>query len=125
MAMTKQIPTDIDAYVERFPKPVRQRLQQMRRTIQKAAPRARETISYRMPAFIFLDRNLVYFAAHTSHIGFYPGAGGVAAFEHELARYKRAKGSIQFPFDEPLPLALVSRIVKFRVRQNRARQKQT
>lgn len=125
MAMTKRIPQSIDAYVDRFSQPARQRLQQMRRTIQKAAPQAQETISYRMPAFTFLDRNLVYFAAHTSHIGFYPGAGAVAAFEKQLSPYKRAKGSIQFPFDKPLPLALVTRIVRFRVTQNRARRKRS
>lgn len=76
-----------------------------------------------MAAFTFLERNLVYFAAHTSHIGFYPGAGAVAAFEKQLARYRRAKGSIQFPFTKPLPLALVRRIVKFRVKQNLARKR--
>jgi uncharacterized protein YdhG (YjbR/CyaY superfamily) len=121
--MSKRIPKDIDAYVAGFPKHVRQRLQHLRRAIRKAAPQAEETISYRMAALTFLDRNLVYFAAHTSHIGFYPGAGAVAAFAKQLAAYKRAKGSIQFPFDRPLPVALVGRIVKFRVKQNRARKK--
>ncbi len=124
MAMNQRIPKNIDKYVERFPKHVQQLLQQMRRTIQAAAPQARETISYRMPA-LTLDRILVYFAAHTSHIGFYPGAGAIAAFQKELSAYKRAKGSVQFPFDQGLPLGLVRRIVKFRVKQNLSKRKQT
>jgi uncharacterized protein YdhG (YjbR/CyaY superfamily) len=116
MAMNSAIPKDIDAYVERFPKQVQRLLTQMRRTIQAAAPQAKETISYRMPAFTS-DRILVWFAAHTGHIGFYPGAGAIAAFQKQLAAYKSAKGSVQFPFDEPLPLALVRRIVQSRVKQ--------
>jgi uncharacterized protein YdhG (YjbR/CyaY superfamily) len=124
MAMNQAIPKSIDDYVDRFPKHVRQLLQKMRRTIQAAAPQAKETISYRMPAFT-LDRILVYFAAHRSHIGFYPGAGAIAAFRKQLSAYKGAKGSVQFPFAEPLPLALVRRIVKFRVKQNVSKQKRT
>jgi uncharacterized protein YdhG (YjbR/CyaY superfamily) len=116
MAMSGALPKDIDDYVDRFPRHVQRLLTQMRRTIQAAAPQARETISYRMPAFA-LDRMLVWFAAHTGHIGFYPGAGGIAAFRKDLSRYKSAKGSVQFPFDEPLPVALVRRIVTFRVNQ--------
>jgi uncharacterized protein YdhG (YjbR/CyaY superfamily) len=122
MAMNQAIPKNIDDYVDRFPKHVRQLLQKMRRTIQAAAPQAKETISYRMPAFT-LDRILVYFAAHRSHIGFYPGAGAIAAFRKQLSAYKGAKGSVQFPFAEPLPLTLVRRIVKFRVKQNLSKQK--
>jgi len=114
--MSSALPKDIDDYVDRFPRHVQRLLTQMRRTVQAAAPQARETISYRMPAFR-LDRMLVWFAAHTGHIGFYPGAGAIAAFQNELAAYTRAKGSVQFPFDEPLPLALVRRIVTFRVKQ--------
>lgn len=122
MAMTTAIPKNIEAYVRRFPKRVQQLLQQMRRAIRAAAPRATETISYRMPAFR-LDRILVYFAAHKGHIGFYPGAAAVATFRKELSAYKGAKGSVQFPFDRALPLGLVRRIVKFRVKQNLSRMK--
>jgi len=89
----------------------------MRATIRNAAPGATETISYGIPAFK-TSRMLVWYAAFSNHIGFYPGAGGVAHFKKDLSGYKSAKGSIQFPFDEPLPLALVTRIVKFRVRAN-------
>jgi uncharacterized protein YdhG (YjbR/CyaY superfamily) len=117
MAMHSGIPKNIDDYVDRFPKHVQRLLAQMRRTIRAAAPQAKETISYRMPAFT-LDRILVWFAAHTGHIGFYPGAGAIAAFQKQLAAFKRAKGSVQFPFDKRLPVALVRRIVKFRVRQS-------
>ena len=89
----------------------------MRLTIRKAAPNAREEISYGIPTFI-LDGNLVWFAAFKSHIGFYPGVSRIAAFRKKLSGYKVAKGSVQFPFDKPLPLALVSRIVKFRVKES-------
>jgi uncharacterized protein YdhG (YjbR/CyaY superfamily) len=124
MAMNSAIPKDIDDYVARFPKHAQRLLTQMRRTIQAAAPQAKETISYRMPAFT-LDRMLVWFAAHKGHIGFYPGAGAIAAFRKELSAYKGAKGSVQFPFEESLPLALVRRIVKFRVKQNVSKVKQS
>lgn len=88
----------------------------MRLTIRKVAPKATETISYQIPAFR-LDRILVWFAAHANHIGFYPGASAIAAFKKELSEYKSAKGSVQFPFDEPLPLSLIARIVKYRVKE--------
>ena len=117
MVMNKKTAKNIDDYVDRFPKEAQQRLQKMRMTIKKAAPKAKEAISYGIPAFT-LDRNLVWFAAYKSHIGFYPGASAIAAFKKELSPYKGAKGSVQFPFDEPLPLVLVSRIVKFRVKQS-------
>ena len=111
------IPKDIEGYISRHPKQVQQRLQQMRRTIRKAAPGAKETISYRIPAFT-LNGLLVWFAAFRNHVGFYPRAEAIVAFQKELRAYKTAKGSIQFPHDKPLPLALVSRIVKYRVAQN-------
>ena len=107
----------VDDYIARFPAAVQRRLKQMRATIRKAAPGATETISYGIPAFK-TSRMLVWYAAFSNHIGFYPGAGGIAHFKKELSSYKFAKGSIRFPFDEPLPLALVTRIVKFRVRAN-------
>jgi uncharacterized protein YdhG (YjbR/CyaY superfamily) len=115
--MTKKTPKNFSDYADRFPKDVQQLLQKMRRTVKKAAPQAKETISYGIPAFT-LNAMLVWFAAFKTHIGFYPRASAIAAFKKELSAYKRAKGSVQFPLDEPLPLALVSRIVKFRVKQN-------
>ena len=117
MATSKKIANGIDDYVDRFPEQVRQRLTQMRQTIRKAAPKAEEAISYGIPSFK-LGGSLVWFAGYKRHIGFYPGSAAVAAFKKELSAYKGAKGSVQFPLDKPLPLALVSRIVKFRVKQN-------
>ena len=120
--MNKKTPNNIDDYVDRFPKEVQQLLKRMRLTIKKAAPKAKETISYGIPAFR-LDGLLVWFAAFKNHIGFYPRASAIAAFQKELSAYKWAKGSVQFPLDEPLPLALVSRMVKFRVKENLSKKK--
>ena len=107
----------IDEYIDGFPVDVQSRLRKLRSTIQRAAPMATERIAYRIPTF-YLDGNLVHFAAFERHIGFYPGPSGIAAFQDALAKYKNAKGSVQFPHDEPLPLALVTKIVKFRVAEN-------
>jgi uncharacterized protein YdhG (YjbR/CyaY superfamily) len=113
---------DFDGYARRFPKDVQQRLRSMRATIAAAAPGATETISYGMPAFA-LDGILVSFGAYAGHIGFYPGASGIASFKKDLSGYTSAKGSVQFPLDEPLPLALVTRIVTYRVKERRAKRK--
>ncbi len=107
----------IDTYIAQFPVDVQALLHQLRQTIQKAAPSATEAISYQIPTFK-LNGNLVHFAGFKKHIGFYPGAAGIAAFQDELAGYKSAKGSVQFPLDKALPLALVAQIVRFRVAQN-------
>ncbi|MGH7737644.1 MAG: iron chaperone [Candidatus Tyrphobacter sp.] len=107
---------EVTAYIECFPSNVRRLLRTMRATIRKAAPKAQETISYGIPAYK-QRRVLVWFAAHTNHVGFYPGASGIRAFKKDLARYTSAKGSVQFRFDEPLPLALITRMVKFRARE--------
>jgi uncharacterized protein YdhG (YjbR/CyaY superfamily) len=108
-------PADIDDYISRFPEEVQTLLRKMRLTIGKAAPSAEEAISYDVPAFALRGKKLVWFAAFKSHIGFYPGAAAIAAFKKDLSQYKTAKGSVQFPFNDPLPLDLVSRIVKFRL----------
>ena len=107
----------IDTYIAQFPDDVQARLQQLRKTILKLAPGATEAMSYQIPTFK-LNGNLVHFAAFKKHIGFYPGAAGIAAFQDELAGYKSAKGSVQFPLDQALPLDLVKKIVEFRVAQN-------
>ena len=109
--------TAIDEYIAQFPPDVREKLQQIRAVIKEAAPEATEKIGYQMPAF-YLNGNLVYFAAFKHHIGFYPAPRGIAAFQEELSQYKGAKGSVQFPLDRPLPLELISRIVKFRAQEN-------
>ena len=111
------IPLNVDEYISTYPKDVQQVLLQLRALIKKAAPGATELISYRMPAYK-LNGILVYFAAHKNHIGFYATPTGHKAFIKDLAVYKSGKGSVQFPLDKPLPKALITRIVKFRVQQN-------
>jgi len=105
-------------YIAAFPKGTQDLLMQLRTTIKKAAPQAEEVLSYQMPAYKF-HGILVYFAGHKHHIGFYPTSSGIEAFKQELSVYKGAKGSVQFPLDQPLPLRLISQIVKFRVIENR------
>jgi uncharacterized protein YdhG (YjbR/CyaY superfamily) len=117
MAASRKTPKNFDDYLDGFPKDAQQRLKQMRLTIKKAASKSKETISYGIPAFT-LNGMLVWFAAFKNHIGFYPRTSAIAAFKKELSGYKGAKGSVQFPFDKPLPLSLISRIVKFRVKEN-------
>ncbi len=109
----------VDDYIASFPPDVRRLLKQLRSIIREAAPRAEEKIAYRMPAYS-LKGALVYFAAHPNHIGFYPG-GVVAQFKDVLSKYKTSKGTIQLPLDEPLPVALIRKIVKARVKQNLAK----
>jgi uncharacterized protein YdhG (YjbR/CyaY superfamily) len=108
---------NIDDYIAAYPPKIRTRLKAMRATIRKHAPGATEKISYRIPTF-YLNGNLVHFAGFDHHVGFYPGAAGIAKFADALDDYERGKGSVQFPHDEPLPLDLVATIVKFRVEQN-------
>jgi uncharacterized protein YdhG (YjbR/CyaY superfamily) len=113
-------PQSIDEYIASFPPAVQTLLQRVRAAIQRAAPRATETIKYRLPTFV-LHGNLVHFGAFTHHIGFYALPSGNAKFRTELAKYPSGKGSIQFPLDRPIPFALIGRIVKFRAQENIAR----
>lgn len=108
---------DIDEYIARFPEEVRAILDKVRTTIRQAAPRAQEVISYQMPAFR-QHGVLVYFAAWKQHIGLYPPISGDKALEKAAARYAGPKGNLQFPLDEPIPYALIERIVKLRVKQD-------
>jgi uncharacterized protein YdhG (YjbR/CyaY superfamily) len=117
MKAKRVTPNDIDEYVAAFSSDIKERLEAIRTTIKKAAPLAEERISYQIPTFA-LHGNLVHFAAFTKHIGFYPGAAGVKAFTKELAAFETGKGSVQLPLDKPIPHALLTRIVKFRVQQN-------
>jgi uncharacterized protein YdhG (YjbR/CyaY superfamily) len=105
---------EIDKYIAGFPKETQKLLEQLRKTINKAAPEAEEVISYGMPAFK-QKGILVYFAGYEKHIGFYPTSSPIVIFREELSPYKKGKGSIQFPLDKPLPLKLITEIVKFRV----------
>ncbi len=114
------IPKDVDEYIARFPRDVREIMENIRLTIKTAAPAAEEKISYQMPTF-YLHGNLVHFAVWKKHIGFYPTSSGTEKFQKELSVYKGAKGSVQFPLDEPMPYALIGRIVQFRVKENLAK----
>lgn len=109
--------TSTDEYIATFPKETQKILQEVRAAIKVAAPEAVEKISYQMPTF-YLKGNLVHFAAWKNHIGFYPTPSGTKEFERELSAYESAKGSVRFPIDQPMPLKLIARIVKFRVAEN-------
>jgi uncharacterized protein YdhG (YjbR/CyaY superfamily) len=117
---TTKAPKNIDEYISGYPVSVQQKLEAIRSAIKKAVPEAEEKISYQMPAFT-LNGILVYFAAHTNHIGFYPTSTGVEAFKDELTNYKCTRGTIQFPFEEQLPLDLITRIVIYRSNENSLR----
>lgn len=112
------IAKNTDDYIASFPLETQVILTQVRSTIQKAAPEAEESISYAMPTFKLNGKPLVYFAGYKNHIGFYATPTGHEAFEKELAIYKQGKGSVQFPINKPMPLDLIERIVKFRVKEN-------
>lgn len=112
----------IDAYIEQFPADVQKKLLQMRVAIRKAAPKAEEAMKYAIPTYV-QEGNLVHFAAFKNHIGFYPAPRALVEFKKDLSAYKGSKGTVQFPLDEPLPLALIKRIVKFRIKENVERAK--
>ena len=115
-----EVPASIDAYINTFSKEIQDVLAQVRATVQQAAPEATETISYAIPTFV-LHGALVHFAAFKNHIGFYSMPTGTAAFKKELAPYKSGKGSVQFPLNQPMPLELITRMVQFRVAENKAK----
>lgn len=108
---------NVDFYIAGFPPKTQELLSQLRETIKKAAPEAQEVISYQMPAYKFHGM-LAYFAGYKNHIGFYPTGSGIENFKSVLTAYKTSKGTVQFPIDQPLPLQLITEIVKFRVAEN-------
>lgn len=108
----------IDEYIAEFPAETQRALEEMRALIRGAAPDATETISYAIPTFDLNGKHLAHFAGYARHVGFYPGASGIAAFQEELAAYKSAKGSVQFPLGQPLPAELIRRMVAFRVEES-------
>jgi uncharacterized protein YdhG (YjbR/CyaY superfamily) len=118
--MTEQSPRNIDEYIARFPLEVQEILEKIRATIRAVAPDADEAMNYQIPTFT-LNGNLVHFAAFKNHIGFYPTPSGMEKFKDELAGYEGAKGSVQFPLDQPIPYDLIRRIAAFRVEENLAR----
>jgi len=106
-----------ESYFKQFSEDVQEILDKIRQTIQEAAPQATEIISYQMPTF-YLNGNLVHFAAYKKHIGFYPTPSGIEAFRDQIKGYKSAKGSVQFPIDQPIPYGLITDIVMYRVKEN-------
>ncbi len=112
--MNSNIPATVDAYIASFPPEIQTLLEQVRQTIQQAAPEATEAIKYAMPTFVLNGKNLVHFAAFKNHIGFYATPSGHEEFKEALSRYKSGKGSVQFPIEEPMPLELIQQMVAFR-----------
>ena len=117
-------PKDTDSYIKTFSKAIQKQLQQVRTTIKQAIPDAEETIKYGIPSFVLNGRNLVHFGAFKNHIGLYPLPADSDEFENDLSKYKRNKSSVQFPFNEPVPLDLIRRIVLFNINKNNTKIKQ-
>ena len=117
MPMSSPEYNSIDDYIEHAQPSLKAILVRLREVIREAAPEASEKISYGMPTF-YLHGNLVHFAAYPNHIGFYPAPSGIEAFKTEIAPYKWAKGSVQFPLGQDIPFELVARITRFRVEEN-------
>lgn len=117
--MTKTDFETIDEYISTFPEEVQKKLEKIRQTIHEAVPEAEEVISYQMPTFR-LNKNLVHFAAHKNHIGFYPTPSGIEAFKSELAPYETAKGSAKFPLNQPIPYELIKKISIYRAEEDKS-----
>lgn len=117
MTTKQSTPKDIDDYIARFPEDIQELLEKIRLTIKVAAPEAEERISYQMPTFA-LEGNQVHFAANKNHIGFYPTPAGIEEFEDELSPYIGGKGTVKFPFNKPIPYDLITKIVKYRAKEN-------
>ncbi len=117
MTTEKKISISIDEYIADFPTDIQKIMTELRQAIQKAAPEATEKISWGMPTF-YLKGNLIHFAAHKKHFGLYPGAEPIEVFSKDLENYKTSKGAVQFPLDKPLPLKLITKIVKFNIERN-------
>jgi uncharacterized protein YdhG (YjbR/CyaY superfamily) len=114
--------SSIDEYHASFPAEIQKLLQQLRQAIRQAAPQATETISYNIPTFK-MNKNLVHYAAHKDHIGFYPASRVITVFKEELTGFRTSKGTIQFPLEEPLPIALIKKIVRYRITEDAAKTK--
>src|SRR5688572_32512303 len=116
MTISKSTKNEVDKYIASFPKEVQERLQTIRQIILKVIPDAEEKIGYGIPTYKVNGKNLVHFGGFKNHVGFYPTPSGITSFDAELAPYKKAKGSVNFPHDQKLPLSLVTKIVKFKVK---------
>ena len=117
MTAKKARPKSITEYIDAAPQEAQKKLREMHACIRKSAPGATESLKWGMPAFSY-RRILVTFAAHKTHIGFYPTPSAVSAFAKELSKFVTAKGSIQFPLENPLPLPLIRKITTFRLRES-------
>jgi uncharacterized protein YdhG (YjbR/CyaY superfamily) len=122
MANMKNKVNNIDEYIAAFPQHVQPVLEKMRSIIRSVVPGAGEEIKYGIPTFT-LDGNLVHFGGYGGHIGFYPAPRGKAEFKEELSQYGGGKGTVQFSLDKPLPVGLIKRMVRFRLREMRERTK--
>ncbi len=111
---------NIDEYIAKYDADIQAILSQMRSIIQKAAPKATEDIKWGMPTFVH-HGNLVHFAAHKHHMGFYPAPSGLDAFKEEISKYNNSKGAVQFQYSEKLPVALITKMVKYRLKENEAK----
>jgi uncharacterized protein YdhG (YjbR/CyaY superfamily) len=110
-------PRTIDEYIAGFPDDVQKTLKKIRLTIRKAAPEAQEAIKYQIPTFT-LKGNLLFFAAYKKHIALYPAPAGNQKLKNELSAYKSGRSTLRFPLDGPIPFDLISKIVKFLVREH-------
>jgi uncharacterized protein YdhG (YjbR/CyaY superfamily) len=124
MKTKQKPPQNIDDYIAGFPKDVQKILEKIRATIRKAAPDAKEAMKYQIPTFTTRNGNLVHFAAFKNHIGFYPAPGGIDEFKKELAPYRTGKGTLQFLLDQPIPFSLITKVVKFRMKQTEQNKKE-
>lgn len=115
MEVEKNIPGTVEKYMEGFAPEVRERMERMRQLIRAVAPEVTEVISWAMPTFKLKKKNLVHFAGHKAHLGFYPGVEAIEVFAGELSLYNTSKGGIQFPYNKPLPEELITKIVRYRV----------
>ena len=107
----------VDEYIHSFPIDIQNKLEKIRQTTKIAPPNSKEVISYQIPAFK-LNGMLVWYAAFKNHIGFYPTARAIEIFKKELKKYETSKGTIKFPNDNKIPLTLISKITKYRVKEN-------
>jgi uncharacterized protein YdhG (YjbR/CyaY superfamily) len=120
MTASSEAGNPVDAYIATFPDEIGQKLQHIREVIHEEAPDATEAIKYGIPTFVQDGKSLIHFAGYKRHIGIYPTPSGMDAFASELARYKKSKGTVQLPLDEPLPLDLVRKLTRFRIEEVRS-----
>jgi len=111
------VTTSVDEYISHHPKDIQQRLRQLRKTIQQAAPNCTETLNYGIPTYQ-QNGNLIHYAAYKNHIGLYPTPTAIEAFKDQLSDYTISKGAIQIAHNQTLPLELIQKIVVFRVQEN-------